>query len=956
MEEFDNKFNTNFSNGEIDYGVEGLSRADVHDWEDGVGMREGNRSGLVRYGYKEVDMFEQRANRVLGKNNSVTGWLRRHMDDVSQSQNPGRDRFIRGVEDALLDLTDEELKAGNVGKGEMVIKTDGDTFHETDLEGRRMVRMNDGVTEISAKAFNDIPAMTERGQQLTVGDMKGSILDLSGTANGLQKIGPDGNPVDADLDKLLKKNGSMLMELPGNDFKRKYVRMLDTGVNKIGAGEEAMPVLKDLQKSQLNLWRLTKEYSADQDSNTKERLEGALDKYEKTLARTYSSSKGGSVSDLRSGRLNMSGRFRIQGINPFANKDGKYKEGTVYVGQGRAEEMIEGAERKIGKAVGIEGIDDMSDPDVKNKVLAHMKGEGLYSTVNRYPTIAEDTMQVLNFKIDDAMDKNSRQGFFTVGTAMRMKADYDGDFFSSVLSHYKYDKDDQGVGAEDIHQAYKKIHESDMGFLEDAGRRMTTELEEEASVRGVTLGSLMSDKDYRDSFNAKWQPKVGSIYDRESAIARRGKSDVGVLDNLRQKMSNVGNSTYKILEGTKGYSSEEVLEKKRKIDDIGRLFSQEAISAKKFSAEALSKEGIDLFGDSDPFRVDEYVNERMDMRDKAIDMIKSGFEAPDETGRKNIIEGGKILGIFDDPDTPGLRDTLPDGTLGMNARGADGSVSNSGVNNKIDYSINSSLDEVMELHTLSGGESGNWVHNRFQQLGMSEGDQDPERLSNTIRGKGDRVSDSPGAVGAAVEGSQMQKTLDEGERRIERSVYSNLENMRGGAQATSDTLERAVTEKAGSMMNGLTVGERAGSKISSFMNNAGGSSLSGMSGARGAMMGAGMFGAMWATSALMRGGPTPEGLQEQTQQGPEAINPLSGQQPTARVAENDGENINIRVSAKNAKNMSEEDISALVHQEVSAMTQMDMNVDMNVNDNTQNIDQQWLQGVVANAIDKGFGY
>jgi hypothetical protein len=112
---------------------------------------------------------------------------------------------------------------------------------------------------------------------------------------------------------------------------------------------------------------------------------------------------------------------------------------------------------------------------------------------------------------------------------------------------------------------------------------------------------------------------------------------------------------------------------------------------------------------------------------------------------------------------------------------------------------------------------------------------------------------------------------------------------------------------------------------------------------------------MWAASAIVRGGPTPEGLQEQ-------MNPPVPQQmqhqPTARIATNNaGEHINLSINAKDAQGMSRDQIAAMVQSELGAQTQMQMNMNLNVNDNTQDLsNSQWLQGFVSNALDKGFGF
>jgi hypothetical protein len=119
-----------------------------------------------------------------------------------------------------------------------------------------------------------------------------------------------------------------------------------------------------------------------------------------------------------------------------------------------------------------------------------------------------------------------------------------------------------------------------------------------------------------------------------------------------------------------------------------------------------------------------------------------------------------------------------------------------------------------------------------------------------------------------------------------------------------------------------------------------------------------MFGAMWAASALMRGGPTPEGLQEQISGDQfQTVKPKMSQ-PTARIStSNAGEHINLQINAKDAKGMSRDQIAAMVQSELGAMTQTQMNMNLNVNDNTQDLsNSQWLQGFVSNALDKGFGF
>ncbi len=112
------------------------------------------------------------------------------------------------------------------------------------------------------------------------------------------------------------------------------------------------------------------------------------------------------------------------------------------------------------------------------------------------------------------------------------------------------------------------------------------------------------------------------------------------------------------------------------------------------------------------------------------------------------------------------------------------------------------------------------------------------------------------------------------------------------------------------------------------------------------------FGALWATNALMKGAPTPEGLQEMAPVAPETLGA-----PTARVTPNqNGEYINISVKASAAKRMNHNDLAAMLNNEIMAMSNVKISTNVNVNDNSRNIDNKWLEGAVANAMNKGYAY
>jgi hypothetical protein len=78
--------------------------------------------------------------------------------------------------------------------------------------------------------------------------------------------------------------------------------------------------------------------------------------------------------------------------------------------------------------------------------------------------------------------------------------------------------------------------------------------------------------------------------------------------------------------------------------------------------------------------------------------------------------------------------------------------------------------------------------------------------------------------------------------------------------------------------------------------------------------------------------------------------------PTARISENNGEFINIKINAKDARNMGHGEVASLVNQELQSMSGVEMNMNLNVQDNSQQIDQKWVQDLVANAVTKGYGF
>jgi len=73
--------------------------------------------------------------------------------------------------------------------------------------------------------------------------------------------------------------------------------------------------------------------------------------------------------------------------------------------------------------------------------------------------------------------------------------------------------------------------------------------------------------------------------------------------------------------------------------------------------------------------------------------------------------------------------------------------------------------------------------------------------------------------------------------------------------------------------------------------------------------------------------------------------------PTARVTPN-AEAVNLRIEAKG--NMNHNEVAGMVNSQIQAQTGVPLNMQMNVQDDRQAIDQQYLQQIVTQALGHGF--
>jgi hypothetical protein len=966
LSEFDKEENKwigagGFLKNTIEYGQESFGNADVYNWENSMGATFEGRfdprtgrmkkvesiDGLVSWGIKETGAISDRADRFLGEGNAVSSWVNKHVSAAARAQNRDIDGYARNLISASLDLTDTDLQQkGILREGEVVIRTRGDSFHINDRDGIRAGRINNGITEISAHTFTDPPQSGYKGQTRTVGDYSNTVIQMGGEHVELFE---NGKATGKKMSDAIRQNGgTALFELPGDNFGRKYVRFFDSHIASVPINaDESMAVLTDLQKAQIKIASKSKEYQAAQTPETETALRNAISNYDEQVRYEITSSKGSIAKKLLTSQQDMSGRFRAQTVNPLAS--GNFKEGSLYVSEQRMLEMIDGAEDKVLRATNAERHNVLStewkeanknlktsDRIPKNMfmreaALAEIKEKGLYGFVNRYPTIHESTNAVLKVEVSNELTKaNARTGLFTVGTATSLNADYDGDFISNVLAHYKYQE-----GAE-VHQAMAKIHQGSLPEFEAVAKEVRSDIESKASAQGVTVQELWRSAEFRKEFHEQWAPKVGPLQDAETAIARLGKADVGVLDNTRYKLSSL---IYGVKETLKSGGmlteerSAELSTMRSHLDDFGRAVSQKAISSKKFKIEDFVQSYIANNEGATLEAAQEYARTNLIQRDAALEDLKGGINRPDGDGIERIRKANSVLGIFDTASGAGFTPT-----------------------DAQPFEFEHMLDSLQKTGQYTGRSRG-LFNDVSDKLFVSEGIKSPEDLSNMLRGKGTSILETPGMQHLINFDPRIAESLEKPLSYSSKALASNLEEPNMGSLLR----ESQATPLSEELLGGATTAKNSGEKVRELADRFAAGFGGGGSAGFGTIRAAGLvFGGLWAASAITRGGPTPEetvrgkdGVIEESMPRGSAMGMLD-KSPTARVTPNeDGEHINISINSKQASTMSEQQIAALVHGELNAMMPMQLNMNMNVQDNTTNLDQQWLQGIVSQAISGG---
>lgn len=625
----------------------------------------------------------------------------------------------------------------------------------------------------------------------------------------------------------------------------------------------------------------------------------------------------------------------------------------------------------IAKAKGL-GVDEITTEVRRNYILDRIqdgpaKGEkalDVFVPYNRQPSQSVDSIQFLSLKISqDMTDAGDNRMMIGIAAAAGSAADNDGDHGYAMLDLYGgkeskkrlmalqremrtqnqdfiqrgeetsrkvlndltnkvYTREQKGILSE-----RRKLWEGQNGVMEDTSdenwlkaleskerQALSTEVSTEAVNRmqdGILKNqNIIAYSAFQDNLEAKnlFRPRDTIESDAlfKTATIQAGKG-IGMVDNTvvggRNLLyyaastaldnGNIDLPTFKSMLGN--------------YDAQGNILIQKLISAKKVTEEAINYDPTNTTADN--------MAAAMDYLDRTLGLSSSikNIQQADVAGVVEALGKNGIINAKNVEDVTAMSEALTSLAYANQATKDLGGMHNPAFDvrsaGKSDSKLLSYLSE--QPQSLLGTETVR--HMAAKQL---EGEQlaaAEEAFTATDRGVGQRF----GTL-VKTKGQSIEELMNSSKKQIAELADTNF-----NARATKKSKTSAMVN----MLSGV------------------GSAFTDSSATH---MGMG-FGAAWMIGSAIKGGPTPEGAEAQQEATPVEVNPAALlTSPTARVTPNKGENIRLRVSGSG--NVDESTVSGLINQQVAGMTGMQMNMNVNVTDNTQTLDKSFYEQAINQAL------
>lgn len=554
--------------------------------------------------------------------------------------------------------------------------------------------------------------------------------------------------------------------------------------------------------------------------------------------------------------------------------------------------------------------------EISNKLsVDNEEASDFFQVLSRDPNNTENAKLIRNVRTNDRLD--SGMIGIGAGTAKQASGDYDGDYFGLIIngldaseSDFKQEqfalrKQMQAETSQAINIGQEEIFDK----LNPSYRRNGKDL----TIKQAMNDYIESGQGEGKTANDLFKPKTGFDAEYLNQVSATQKESIGSLDNLGHRLATAGEEYSNALQNNGTWDAHQAANFNAQVDDVRyNWLSQNAIGVKHINTDT-GATSAELKAQS--IERSESINELS----QAMNSLEYGNEKSTEDFKK----------IF------------------QQAIGSD--IEDEELNNIVDTVT--PLSEFTKMNGNQDGldsaalkmQSGGTLKEGYEQAGFQS---TASKNLLTSQGKGEIVERSE---------EQMQNWAQKVHQKGKGSVHKTLEEV-GEAATDNMSPKNFNTESFSDMGDALNNSSYLRESVEDFNKNSGTRMNSMKEGigktVKGALPAAGLFAGIWATSALFRKSPTPEGneaQQEQSEASNVEVNPsalLSS--PTARVRSN-GEAINLNVQAE-GNGVSEQDVAAMVNQQVSYMTGTSMEMNVNVQDNTAEFNDEYYDGIINKAM------
>ena len=600
---------------------------------------------------------------------------------------------------------------------------------------------------------------------------------------------------------------------------------------------------------------------------------------------------------------NQFGAYAEQADGSFLNT-GKRLESEAFMSKEMASHSIKGIEKEIFLANGLNPEmvtqDEMHEEILRRMTGTREKGDtfDVIGMVNRQPTQSEGSLNFLSMRIDENLtqgDKSDNSLLVSRQAAKAMGADYDGDTLYAVFDAYR--------GAQDP-RAVQRALARERDWFQKTAKATVLEPGNFSSFQKI---SEMTDGEAKNFFQER-NTELDEVLN--IAAKRQAGAGIGMSDNAMVASRDMMHYVYSQALKQKQIGVEEYNYIMNSYDEVGNLFVQNFIDAKKANVENM---GIDI-NVLDGLKGGEKIDYLMS---KASSFMDTQSAIP------GAIKNLTVNGVDDLMEQMQAVDVIPKGKEELFRAG----FTSFAQANEATAHRGSLRNDAFSFGRSSGDSSGN----------LYEALRDKP---NTILGT-DNVEHYVSQLSNVGEDAEVAKNYYASRKVENETIVQNLMHMRkkanGGQNGFSDAADQQFNRMSDIFQTTSNLKENVSSgNISEGIKGR----ASKMLGSASAAAGAG-FAAMWLVGSAIKGGPTPEGNEAQQEATPVEVNPAALlTSPTARVTPR-GENIRLNVSGNG--NVDQETISGIINQQVSSMTGVPMNMNVNITDNTQALDRSFYE-------------